>query len=204
MADDISSEERRVAHRRGHSLPMHVRAREDVQSVNSVDFSGSVVGQSLRQAVDGLEGFWPESDAARAMVTSPIAVSPTPANVLTVSLPDAGTYALEATFMVQSGTLAANRVATFSFAHPGQGACAIGWAQGASVSTANGFGYGATFGAALPAIAFASTQDNVYSSVRCWGELTVSVGGNLTVAVAIDGDTASCLAGSFLRLRRRA
>jgi hypothetical protein len=212
MSESVTANERRAAHRRGHSLPMHVRAREDSQVANALSI-GDGERKSVLQLVDGqiltvdgetivcTPGGSTEIEI-REILAAPVAVSTTPANVFTVGLSEVGTYAVDATFLVRSGTLAANRVATFYFAHPGQGACGIGWAQGASVSTANGFGYGSDFGTALPAVAYASTQDDVYSSVRCWGEFTVSVEGDLTVVVAISGDTASCLAGSFISLRR--
>jgi hypothetical protein len=147
--------------------------------------------------------------ATRAILASDVAVTTSPATVFTVSIPAAGTYAIEGTLVVRAGNgngtnLGGTQIVSFTFAHADASGCQIGWAQGASISTANGFGYATSLGAALPAIVYASTQINVFASSRCWGEVTFSAAGTLTISVVITGSTADCKAGSVFQVVRTA
>lgn len=168
--------------------------------------SSASARQILRMSNDGtsLEGVYPGSVLTRLYVTSDVGITTTPASVLSISLPSAGTYAIDMIVVVRGGnySVGGNQQATLTFSSAEVTACQIGWVQLGTLSTPGVQGFATALVDVVPLVAFAGGSNGQNMSEMVYGTVTVSASTTLAISGVITGQTCTIKAGTYAEIAR--
>lgn len=159
--------------------------------------SSTTAGHRLRVDAAGaaIEGFFEPIDILASTTTT----TTTPATLLSVSLPMAGTYLVEATFAVAVGSVTGTRTQTATINCTNLTSMVI---------TAGVAGSAPAAASRVPITASGSAHTLGLSSnqsgwITCFGSVTVSAAATLSVDFSVSGDTGTLRGGSFLKTTRK-